>query len=88
MLKKYAQSFGAKDGWHFLTGKFEDIEELRRSLGLYDPDPVIDADKTQHGGVFIYGNEATGRWAAIPGFAKPKSIIKALHRVMTPVLDR
>ena len=87
VLKTYAENFGAKKGWYFLTGEFEDIERLRRKLGLYDPDPVIDVDKTQHGGLFIYGNEATGRWAAIPGFAKPQSIVKALLKVMTPVLD-
>lgn len=85
MLKTYAKNIGAKKGWYFLTGEFEDIERLRRKLGLYDPDPVIDADKTQHGGLFIYGNEATGRWATIPGFAKSESIVKALLKVMTPV---
>src|SRR5712691_4325773 len=61
-LKQYAAGYGVKPGWYFLTGQDEEIQRLRRTLGLYDRDPRIDADKTQHTGLFIYGNEATGRW--------------------------
>ena len=48
-LKAYAENFGEKKGWYYLTGDYDEIELLRRRLGLYDLDPVIDADKTQHG---------------------------------------
>jgi len=80
-LKKYATGFGAKPGWSFLTGRFDDIELLRYRLGIYDPDPVIDADKTQHGGLVIYGNEATGQWSAIPGMLQPAEIARAVLRL-------
>ena len=43
VLKRYAQAYGAKPGWTFLTGKAEDIKMLRRKLGVYDRDPLIDA---------------------------------------------
>ncbi len=82
VLKKYAHSMGAKEGWSFLTGKYEDIEDLRYSLGMYDPDPIIDADKTQHGGLILYGNDVTGRWAATPVFTEPESIVKAVRKIM------
>lgn len=62
VLKQYAEAVGAKRGWPFLTGKYEDMELLRHRLGISDPDPVIDADKSQHGGILVYGNEARGRW--------------------------
>ncbi|MBL9130761.1 MAG: SCO family protein [Verrucomicrobiaceae bacterium] len=52
--------------WHFLTGKPEDIKQLRRALGYYEVDPKIDADPTQHAAMLILGNQATGRWAMMP----------------------
>lgn len=65
-LKGYWQAFGAKPGWLFLTGKPEDVERLRRQLGLYDPDPVRDADPTQHSGILTIGNDRADRWIALP----------------------
>ena len=66
VLKQYWQAFGAKPGWLFLTGKFEDIEKLRRELGVYDLDPEIDADKAQHAGILTIGNDRSNRWLALP----------------------
>ena len=82
VLKRYAASFGVKPGWSFLTGHFDAIELLRYRLGIYDPDPLVDADKTQHGGLVIYGNEASGKWSAIPSMLKPSEINRAVLRVM------
>lgn len=82
VLKHYASAFGVKPGWSFLTGKFDTIELLRYRLGIYDPDPVIDADKTQHGGLVIYGNEATGKWSATPGMLKPSEIVRSVLRLV------
>lgn len=65
-LKAYWEAFGAKPGWTFLTGDFDEIDRLRRQLGVYDLDPVIDADKTQHSGVLTIGNDRTDRWIALP----------------------
>ena len=39
VLKSYAKAFGVKPGWEFLTGEKEDIERLRRNLGLLRPRP-------------------------------------------------
>ena len=81
VLKAYAKAVGAGPGWIFLTGKEESIERLRRRLGVYNRDPAIDADKTQHGGLVVYGNDALDRWAAISGLNKPESIVRAVLRV-------
>jgi protein SCO1/2 len=40
-----------------------------------DPDPTRDADRSNHAGVIVYGNEAIDRWAACPAKAKPENII-------------
>jgi protein SCO1/2 len=81
VLKAYAKEVGAGPGWIFLTGKEESIERLRRRLGVYDRDPAIDADKTQHSGLVVYGNDALDRWAAISGLNKPEFIVRAVLRV-------
>jgi hypothetical protein len=44
----------------------------------------VDADMSQHGGLIVYGNEATGRWSAIPGLLQPASIVRAVRLVMSP----
>ncbi len=82
VLEKYARSIGAGAGWTFLTGKAEDLESLRRTLGLFDPDPKVDADKTQHGALLVYGNDAIGRWSVIPALGDAERIANAVRRVM------
>lgn len=84
VLAQYAKDLGAKPGWTFLTGEFADITRLRRSLGLYDADPSVDADKTEHSGLVVIGNEKTGTWLALAGLAEPRRIKDAVFRVMNP----
>jgi protein SCO1/2 len=84
VLKQYAEAFGAKRGWYFLTGKPEEIELLRRKLGSYDPNPVIDADRSQHSGLLTYGNETIGAWGATPALLKPNRIVDAVLAVLRP----
>jgi protein SCO1/2 len=57
VLKGYAERFKTKPGWVFLTGNPPDLELVRRRLGFVDPDPVRDANKTNHTGMIRYGNE-------------------------------
>jgi len=78
VLRKYAASHGTKPGWYFVTGKQTDIDLIRRKLGAYDDD----GDKTQHSGVLIYGNEATGQWAATPALADPNTIARSVLRLV------
>lgn len=81
VLSRYASQYRVRPGWLFLTGDFEEIENLRRKLGVYDPDPIVDADKNSHAGLLPYGNERTGTWAAVPAFVKPGEIVKMVLRV-------
>lgn len=78
VLKVFRESYHVKPGWYFLTGKLEEIEKLRRKLGVYDPDPKVDSDKTQHAGLVVYGNQAFSRWKTIPGLFKPETIVDAV----------
>jgi protein SCO1/2 len=78
VLRKYAARYGTKPGWYFVTGKGKDIDLIRRKLGVYEDD----GDKTQHSGVLIYGNEATGQWAATPALADPTTIVRSVMRLV------
>ena len=87
VLRGYAEAHGAGPGWYFLTGKPDDIELLRRKLGAYELDPVVDADRKQHTGLVILGNEPAGRWKAITALGKPVRIRQAIERTILPVTE-
>jgi protein SCO1 len=80
-LREYAAAYGARPGWIFLTGATADIETLRRNLGVRDLDPAIDRDRTQHGTVLTFGNDRTGRWAAMPALGTIPFLASAIQRI-------
>ena len=84
VLRDYVKNYSVQPGWTFLTGSKPDITALRRRLGLRDPDPAVDADKTQHIGVVLYGNERFDRWAACPALSEPREIVKYVNWVQGP----
>ncbi len=70
--REFAGRFKTKPGWYFLTGAKQDVDLIRRKLGIYDN------DKDQHTGILTVGNEATGAWVAINSTAKPKDIASTI----------
>jgi len=82
VLRAYARTFGAGPGWYFLTGRRTDVERLRRALGVYDLDPLVDADRAQHAGLIVLGNEPRARWKAIAGLSQPIRIRQAIERTI------
>ena len=84
VLKEYAEMHRIKAGWTLLTGKPDDIEKLRRSLGFTNLDPQLDQDKSQHIGNIRYGNEPMLQWAAMPGMARPEEIAHSISRDFPP----
>lgn len=79
VLKAYAERVHAGPGWTFATGKIEDVDDIRRRLGLYDS-----PDYTQHMGIITFGNEPEGRWASAPALDAPKNILYSLLRRVDP----
>jgi protein SCO1 len=77
-LREYAAQHHVGAGWLFLTGSPPDIEHLRRALGFTYADPVEDADTSNHIGMLRYGVEPLTRWAACPGMANPKHIVRSM----------
>jgi protein SCO1 len=84
-IRTYMAKFNAKpEGWTFLTGKPNDIEFLRKSLGFTYPEPAIDKDKTQHIGNVRYGNEPLMLWGACPGMAHAPFIAESISWMIRP----
>src|SRR5215831_9911745 len=81
-LKMYQQMHGIGPGWTLLTGKPDDVELLRKSLGFTYPNKRIDQDKSQHIGNIRYGNEPLMLWAACPGMAHAQWIVESISWVM------
>jgi protein SCO1/2 len=88
VIRNYRQKFGAGHGWTFFTAKPADMEKLRVAIGFTYPDPVIDADKTQHIGNIRYGNEPLMYWSACPGMAKAKWVAETLELMIHPDASR
>ena len=86
-LAEYAKMHKVGPGWQYLTGSPADLELLRRKLGFTDPDPLADADKSNHIGNVRYGNEPQQLWAACPGMSNPRMIVESIGWLV-PAEDR
>lgn len=84
VLRRYANAYRVKKGWTFFTGTPDDMELLRRSLGFTDPDPRLDADKSNHIGNIRYGNEPLQLWGSCPGLSKPSWMAESISWVDRP----
>jgi protein SCO1/2 len=80
VLKEYAEMNRIQPGWTLLTGRPDDVELLRRTLGFTNLDPIFDQNKSQHIGNVRYGSEPLMQWTALPGMTHPESIAKAISR--------
>lgn len=69
-----------KPAWVFCTGTEEDVKTLRKSLGLWDPDPAVDEDKSQHAGAVVYGDDKLDRWSVAPALIEPRRLTEAVLR--------
>jgi len=84
VLKHHTEMHGVKPGWTFLTGKPEDMELLRRSVGFTNPDPRLDQDINQHIGNVRYGNEPLMLWGVCPGMAHADWIAESIGWMVRP----
>jgi len=73
-LKKFAQAQHADhDGWVFLTGKPENLEQIIRKLGQYTP------DLESHTTMMLAGNVRVAHWMKIPPQDQPPVIAQKLR---------
>ena len=74
-LKAYMQKFNIGPGWQFLTGKKEDIDLIRKKLGMYSED---EEELSDHAINFVLGNERTGQWLKRTPFDLPETLVSVL----------
>jgi len=67
-LKAFANKFGAKPGWTFVTGSREDIDRLLRAFGAYVP------DRAGHTSMVLIGNDRVRYWTRAYGLARPSTL--------------
>lgn len=79
-LKEYAKMHGIDNNkyWTFLTGKPEEMDIIRHSIGFADPNPVVDKDKSRHSGMLRYGNEPMALWGTCQGSGEPEWIAQEI----------
>ena len=82
-LAEYAKMHGIGKNWTFLTGKPDDLEQLRDRLGYVDPNPDKDRkNKGAHSGMVRYGNEPLSQWSSVQGSADPAWIAEEVTYVV------
>lgn len=84
VLDAYAERFGIRPGWSFLTGNPAEIDILRRRLGFADIDPKLDLDIFQHAAMLRIGDESLDRWTMAAALMRPEALIKAINRTIPP----
>lgn len=75
-LQQYAKTYHAKPGWHFLTGRKENVDWALYKIGHYVP------DKENHSNILVIGNESTGLWKKALGLASVDELIKIFASVL------
>lgn len=85
-LRKFADQLGVVDTpelarIHLCTGNQQDIDAIRRAVGMYDPDPEVDADRSQHAAMIVTGNDRFNRWAASPAGLKVSDLFETALRI-------
>lgn len=77
-LADYVKRYSIGPGWTFVTGKPAEMDVIRRKLGFYNSDPILDADQSGHTGMVRIGNEKLDRWFMMPALSKPGQIARAV----------
>ena len=75
-LKEHAAKLQARPGWHFLTGKPEDVEAVLGKLGLTAP------DRGKHKPLFLVGNVPTGLWKKVFPLADTDELLSVFDSVL------
>jgi len=75
VLKKYAEAFGAGDGWQFVTGEPDQIHTIRWKLGERS------RYLAEHRSDMVIGNDATGFWRRISLMGNLKVLTEQIRQM-------
>ena len=77
-LKCYAEKFGAKAGWSFVTGTRAELEPIWRAFKVYT------SNKLDHTAMVVIGNDTQDRWIYASGLSSAKELGGAIDSVLSP----
>ncbi|WP_373048083.1 SCO family protein [Vulgatibacter sp.] len=72
-LKRWADSFGRREGWTFLTGDRDKVAAALRGLGGHVP------DRNRHAPWVLIGDTGTGTWRKVLGLASPERLVQEIE---------
>jgi cytochrome oxidase Cu insertion factor (SCO1/SenC/PrrC family) len=75
VLKAFAEKFGVRPGWNFLTGPADRLETVAHKLG------GVTTNWQDHSTQVIIGNVPTGQWIKLNGLAAPEIIARAVLQI-------
>jgi cytochrome oxidase Cu insertion factor (SCO1/SenC/PrrC family) len=75
-VARYAEQFGARQGWYFLTGDGEDVRFLLSRLGEKTGSPE------DHASLLYMGNVPTELWKKVQGLSEADEIVEVLGTVI------
>ena len=78
-LRAYMKMNNIGNGWTFLTGKPENIEQIRRGLGFAQRSPEADADISNHSGMLRIGNERLASWGHASAITTGKAVARMIR---------
>jgi protein SCO1 len=74
-LKKWGVTFGAKEGWSFVTGEESTLENLRERF------PGVRAGRDTHEALIFVGDDARGLWVRADGLRPTAEILSLIEAV-------
>lgn len=75
LLKEHAEAFGAGTGWTFITGKPENIREIRWRLGERS------RTLSEHRNDLVLGADLQGEWSRSSAFADIEAIVSSVNEL-------
>lgn len=76
-LKSWGKSLHLKPGWTMITG---DLKSIGKIVQDFTGDPL---GPDMHNTIFLVGNDKTGNWADLSGYASPNDLRQQIEAVAT-----
>ena len=83
VLRAYMKANEIDNGWTYLTGTQENVDNLRRRLGFTSGNPVEDADISRHVGMLRIINEPMASWSHASTVTSGKTIARMIRYELT-----
>jgi len=72
-LKAYSEKHRARDGWFWLTGSKQNVDEVLQKLGVYT------ANFEDHPSTILVGDASSGEWSRFLGFPSVGQLIQKIN---------